>query len=71
VTWVKLLLALLAMGNSIANIIRERKLLQAGEDLALAKGMAQLAARLELGQTVQKEIEALTDDELNTALRGE
>lgn len=70
-TWLGLLKLGLQLVNLVAGIVREKQLLDAGEARGLAKSMAATADRLGIGQALVSEIEAMTDDELDAALRGD
>lgn len=70
-TWLTILKVVGQVFLTIANIIREKNLMDAGEARGLAKSMAQAADRLGIGRALVDEIEAMTDDELNSALRGD
>jgi hypothetical protein len=69
--WVSFLSTLLAIANTIANIIREKQLMSAGEARSLERSVAELAHRLELGRQITRRIEDLSDDDLNARLRGD
>lgn len=45
--------------------------MNAGEAKATAKSLAALADRLRIGDAVRAEIEAISDEELDAALRGD
>lgn len=69
--WLGALKLLLSLALSIADTIRERRLMDAGEAKATAKSLVALANRLQLGNELLLEIEAMTDDEIDDALRGD
>lgn len=69
--WVSFLSTLLAIANTIANIIREKQLLSAGEARAVERSVAELAQRLELGKQIARRIEELSDDDIDARLRGD
>lgn len=69
--WLGLLKLGLQVINDIAGIVREKQLLDAGEARGVAKSLAQAADRLGIGKALVSEIEAMTDDELDSALRGD
>lgn len=66
-----ILKALLALANGIAGYIREENLMKAGEARAVAKSMAALAGRLNIGREIVAEVEAMSDDDLDAELRGD
>ena len=70
-TWLALLKVVLQLANGLANIIRERNLMDVGEAKAAAKSLAAIADRLKIGDAVRTEIEAMSDADLNDALRGD
>ena len=70
-TWLALLKLVGQIFLAIANIVREKQLMDAGEARGLAKSMAAAADRLGIGEVLVSEIEALGDDELDAALRGD
>ena len=69
--WLSFLKALLAAASAVANLIRDRGLLQAGEQAAFAKSLAAISNRLEVHRELITQIEALTDDQIDRALRGD
>lgn len=70
-SWLGVLKAVLSLANGIADIVREKRLMDAGEAKALARNLSELAKRLEIGAAVTAEIEAMTDTEIDDALRGD
>lgn len=63
--------AALQLVLSISDNIRETKLMDAGEARNVAKQMTELSKRLDIGEQVRAEVEAMTDAELDAALRGD
>ena len=70
-TWLAVIKLLLSIANTIAKFIQEKQLLDAGESIAVAKSMAELSRRLDVVEQVRTEVEAMSDDELDAALRGD
>lgn len=70
-TWIAVLKLGLQLLLTLSEFIREKQLLDAGESVAVAKSMAELSRRLDVVEQVRSEIEAMSDDELDRALRGE
>ena len=68
-TWLALLRAVLSLANSIASIVREKQLMDAGEARNIAKQMTELTRRLEIGSEVMAQIETMADAELDEELR--
>lgn len=69
--WFGLLKVLISLALSIADTIREKQLMDAGEAKATAKSLVALASRLQIGNELLVEIEAMSDDEIDDALRGD
>lgn len=69
--WLSFLKALLAAASAVANLIRDRSLLQAGENAAIARSLAEISDRLKIHRELVDQIEAMTDDEIDQALRGD
>lgn len=70
-TWITILRLLLSLANSIAAVVREKQLLDAGEAKATAKSLAVIADRLGIADKLRAEVEALSDSELDAELRGD
>lgn len=56
---------------SISDNIRESKLLDAGEARNVAKQMTELAARLDIAEEITYQIEKMSDDALDDAVRDD
>lgn len=69
--WLTLLKVAGQIFLAISNIVREKQLMDAGEARGFAKSMAQSAKNLGIGNQIVAEIEAMPDDELDAALRGD
>lgn len=69
--WLSFLRLLLATASAVANFIRERSLMQAGENAAIARSLAEISDRLKINRELVNQIEAMTDDEIDRALRGD
>ena len=67
--WVGLLKTILSGLLIVADIIRERQLLSAGEAKATAKALAVLAERLASGRQVADEVDRLTPEEIARELQ--
>lgn len=70
-SWVALLKIVLGLALNISNIIREKRLLDAGAQAEVGRQLALLVQRTDTMDQVTKETEAMTDDELDAALRGD
>ena len=62
-SWISLILAVLKLISSIVVWARERQLLQAGQDQAIAQASLQVLAATASGHELRQRIEAMTDPE--------
>lgn len=62
---------LVKLAAAVAGYMRDRQLLDAGAEQQIAREMSAMANRLEIGQLVRYKIAAMSEDELDTALRGD
>jgi hypothetical protein len=69
--WLGLLKVVLSLANAIAGYVKDKQLLDAGAAQETARSLAQLQQRLGLVAQVDAEVKALTDADLNAALRGD
>ena len=73
--WLSFLRLLLATASAVATIVKARQLLaageKAGEGRAIARSIAEISDRLQISRELVSEIERLTDDEIDKALRGD
>jgi len=69
--WLGLLKIVLSLANSLAGIVREKQLMDAGEAKATAKALTEIVKRLDVGKDVAAQIEAMSNDDLDAALRGD
>ena len=63
--------AALQLVLSVSDNIRETQLMEAGEAKATARALTEIAKRLDIGEKVRIEVEAMTDSEIDDALRGD
>ena len=63
--------AVLALAGILADIVREKQLMDAGEAKATAKSLAAMAERLGIAKEVAAEVAALSDADLDAELRGD
>lgn len=68
--WLTILTLILKVAAAIAATIREKGLLDAGAKAQLAHDLATLSARLDIADSVAHNIEAMSTDEIDSALRG-
>jgi len=69
--WLALLKLVLILAERIARIIAERDLIAAGEDRAVVKSLAAIAARLGIAQAIAAETAAMSDEALDQELAGD
>lgn len=62
---------LLGLAGTLADIVREKQLMDAGEARATAKSLALLSQRLKISNEVVEEVAAMSDEELDEELRGD
>jgi hypothetical protein len=70
-SWIAFFRVVMSLANSVATIIREKQLMDAGEAKATAKSLASLSSRLGIAQAVATEVANLTDIELDSDLKGD
>jgi hypothetical protein len=68
-TWLTLLRLLLGLADKVADIIRAKQLMDAGEAKATAKQLAGMAERLGISEALDAERDKLTIDQVKDALR--
>lgn len=68
-TWISLALALLKLVNAIVNWASQRELISQGYREALADMAMKIAARTATKKAIQEKIDAMSDDEVDQALR--
>lgn len=69
--WLTLLKFFLQLALSVSGIVRERQLMDAGEAQATARNLVEIGNRLGIGKQIVMEVEALSDSDLDAALRGD
>jgi hypothetical protein len=69
--WLRFLKAVLVLANTVATLIHDQNLLDAGEAQATAKSLAALSQRLGIANQVAVEVASLSNDELDADLRGD
>jgi hypothetical protein len=63
--------AVLSLANILADFVRDKQLMDAGEAMATAKSLAALSQRLGIANQVAAEVASLSNDELDADLRGD
>jgi hypothetical protein len=68
VNLLSILSGLLKLAVLVGEIMRDRQLLDAGEQKAIAKSLLAVADAVGVGQAVEDEIAAMTDEQVDAAL---
>ena len=68
--WLSILSGLLKLAGAIADIVRERQLMDAGEARGLAKSLAGIAERAGIAREVETETARMTPDQVLRDLEG-
>lgn len=69
-TWISFALALLKLVNSIISWARERELISEGYQQALAEQAFAIAAKVQTKKAIQERVDAMSETEVDDALRG-
>ena len=69
--WFGLLKLLLSAAYEVAKFVNSRQLMAAGEARATAKALVEIGKRLEIGDQIRAEVEAMSDEDIDAALRGD
>ena len=69
-TWVSLALSLLKLVNMIMGYVRERELISKGYDQAIAEVTQSILVKTTAGKAIMEKVNALSDKEVDDALRG-
>jgi hypothetical protein len=69
--WLGLFRLLLSAAYEVAKFVNSRQLMAAGEARATAKALVEIGQRLEIGDQLRAEVEAMSDDDIDAALRGD
>ena len=69
--WFGLLKLLLSAAYEVAKFVNSRQLMAAGEARATAKALVEIGKRLEIGDQIRAEVEVMTDEDIDAALRGD
>lgn len=69
ISWISLALALLKLVNAIVNWASQRELISQGYREALADMAVQIASKVATKKAIQEKIDAMSDDEVDQAIR--
>lgn len=70
-TWLAIFRGLISLALTVADYIRDKQLMDAGEAMATAKSLTEMAKRLGIVDQVRAEVAALTDAEIDAELAGD
>ncbi len=70
-TWVKLVLLLLQITQSIIRMVNEKRLISEGERLQIVKELSAVASAAAVSKQVRDDVGRKTDAEIDDALRGD
>lgn len=70
-TWLTVLRLLLSVADKVADIVRSKQLMDAGEAKATAKQLAAMAERLGISEALDAERNAMPIDKIKDALQGD
>ncbi len=68
-TWLTVLRLLLSVADKVADIVRSKQLMDAGEARATAKQLAAMAERLGISEALDAERDAMSLDQIKDALK--
>ncbi len=71
VPWLTILRLFLTIANQIADIVREKQLMDAGEALATAKQLAEIAHSVGIGNEVNAAIDALSEPQVQDEVEAD
>jgi hypothetical protein len=66
--WLSILSGVLKLAKFIAGLMKDRQLLDAGEQKAIAKSLLAVADAVGVSKAVEDEIAAMTDEQVDAAL---
>lgn len=69
-SWLTLALALLKFVNNLMTWARERELISAGYDKAIAEVSHQILIKTEAGKKIMERVNAMSETEVDDGLRG-
>lgn len=68
---IKLVVLLLQIAKQVFTLVERRRLIAEGERQQIAKQLEAIATAAKMSQAIRAEIKAMTDDEIDAALRGD
>lgn len=71
VTYVQLVLAILKVASALIRLGEQCRWIAEGERRALARGLAEAVRAANAAAAIRRDIEAMTDDEVDRALSGD
>lgn len=70
-TYIKLVVLLLQITQSVIRMMEQRKMIAEGERRVIAKQLAAVAAAAKIAQDVRKDVGSKTDEQIDNALRDD
>ena len=67
--WVQVALTFLKLANVITNYVRERQLMDAGSDRAIAQASANILKQTQAAKEIMAEVTAMTDEQVDETLK--
>ena len=67
--WVNLAIAFLKLANIAVNFAKEKQLMDAGSDRAIAQASANILKKTQAAKEVMAEVMAMTDEQVDEALK--
>ncbi len=71
VTYIQVVLAILKVASALIRLGEQRRWIAEGERRALARGLAEAVKAANVAAAIRRDIEAMTDDEVDRALSGD
>ena len=71
VTYIQVVLAILRVASALIRLGEQRRWIAEGERRALARGLAEAVKAANAAAAIRRDIEAMTDDEVDRALSGD
>ncbi len=71
VTYIQVVLAILKVASALIRLGEQRRWIAEGERRALARGLAEAVKAANAAAAIRRDIEAMTDDEVDRALSGD
>lgn len=70
-TYIQVVLVILKVASALIRLGEQRRWIAEGERRALARGLAEAVKAANVAAAIRRDIEAMTDDEVDRALSGD